>query len=141
VHAEWLAARGGGTARLRLHPPELGEVELSVRVRGSSVRVSIQTEEAEAGRAAFDGRELLIEALASRDLRVENLVVRSPDGVTTTATPGGSGDGSSEHLSGQSEGSSERGESQPQPRPSASQSEPKPDDHPVTPSGVVDLRI
>jgi hypothetical protein len=141
VHAEWLAARGGGTARLRLHPPELGEVELSVRVRGSTVQVSIQTENAEAGRAALDGRELLLEALASRELRVEQLVVRSPDGVTTSTTPGGSGDGSSEHLSEHPEGSSERDGSGPQSRQAAPPLEPQSDDHHAASGGAVDLRV
>jgi hypothetical protein len=139
VHAEWLAARGGGTARLRLHPPELGEIELSVRVRGSKVQVSIQTEQADAGRAALDGRELLVEALASRELRVEQLVVRSPEGVTTTTTPGDSGDGSSDHLSGESESSSQRDESQPQ--RAASEPEPPPDDPQPAFGSAVDLRI
>jgi len=141
MHLEWLAARGGGTARLRLHPPELGEVELSVRVRGSAVQVSIHTEEAEAGRAALDGRELLIKALASHDLRIEHLVVRSPEGVISTATPGGSGDRSGEHPSGHSEGFPERGESGPQPRFPASRPEPQPDHHPIASKGAVDLRI
>ncbi len=141
MHAEWLAARGGGTARLRLHPPELGEVELSVRVRGSTVQVSIQTEQAEAGRAALDGRELLVEALASRELRVEQLVVRSPEGVTTTATPGDSGDESSEHLSGESEGSSERDESRTQAQRAGSEPEPPPEDARPAFGSAVDLRI
>jgi hypothetical protein len=141
VHAEWLAARGGGTVRLRLHPPELGEVELSVRVRGSAVQVSIQTENAEAGRAALDGRELLFEALASRELRVEQMVVRSPDGVTTNATPGDSGDGSSEHLSEHPEGSSERDGSGPQSRPAAAPPEPQSDDHHAASGNAVDLRV
>jgi hypothetical protein len=141
MHAEWLAARGGGTARLRLHPPELGEVELSVRVRGSTVQVSIQTEQAEAGKAALDGRELLFEALASRELRVEQLVVRSPEGVTTTADPGDAEDGLSEQLRDQSEGSSERDEPRPRGRETEAPAEPLPDDSRPASGSAVDLRI
>ena len=84
---------------------------------------------------------MLFEALASRELRVEQLVVRSPEGVTTSATPGDSGDGSSEHLSEHPEGSSKRDGSEPQSRQAASPPEPQPDDHQRASGGAVDLRV
>jgi hypothetical protein len=77
IHVEWLAARGGGSARIQLHPPELGGVELSVQVRGNAVHVVIRADEAAAARAALDGRELLADALAGRELRVESFEVRT----------------------------------------------------------------
>jgi len=80
VHVEWLAARGGGTARLRLHPPHLGEVQLNVRVRGSRVDVVIHALEPAAQHAAVASRDLLGDALAQRDLRMTSFDVRADEG-------------------------------------------------------------
>lgn len=77
ARVEWLAARGGGSARVVLHPAELGEVEISVRVRGESVEVVIRADEPVARTALLAAREQLDLALASRELRVESLEIRS----------------------------------------------------------------
>ncbi|MDH3685676.1 MAG: flagellar hook-length control protein FliK [Myxococcales bacterium] len=140
VHAEWLAARGGGSARLRLHPPELGEVELTVRVRGNDVQVSIHAEREAAGRAVLDGRELLVEALAARDLRVDQFAVRTTEGSSVTSDPrdpGGSpGDGGRrDDAPGQREGEPRR--SQAGPELAASH----PVSHPSSAGGAVDVRV
>lgn len=75
LHVEWLAARGGGAARVHLHPPELGEIQLSVRVRGGAVDVVIRAQEPAAQRLIAEGRLGLVDALAARELRVEQLEV------------------------------------------------------------------
>jgi|GEM_PF-2943325 len=80
VHVEWLAARGGGNARLRLHPPHLGEVQLNVRVRGTRVDVLIHAVEPAAQHAAAASRDMLGDALAQRDLRMGSFDVRADQG-------------------------------------------------------------
>ncbi len=76
VHVEWLAARQGGNARISLHPPELGELELAVRVRGSAVDITIRAQDPAAQLAAAQSRELLEGALAGRELRIDQFEVR-----------------------------------------------------------------
>lgn len=76
LHVEWLAARGGGTARLQLDPPNLGEVEVAVTVRGSVVDVVVRAADPAAQLAVAQTRDLLADGLASRDLRIEGFDVR-----------------------------------------------------------------
>lgn len=76
LHVEWLAARQGGNVRISLHPPELGELQLTVKVRGSAVDIVIQAREPAAQMAVLQSRELLVEALSSRDLHMEQFDVR-----------------------------------------------------------------
>ncbi len=76
VQTEWLATRGGGTARLVLHPQELGEVAIRVTLRGSSVEVVMVAHEAAAQSIAEDQADRLFQALASRDLRMDQFEVR-----------------------------------------------------------------
>lgn len=79
THVEWLAARGGGSARVQLHPPHLGSVDLSVRLRGNRVEVSIVSPSAEARGLVEGAQQLLGEALASRELRLDQLHVAGPE--------------------------------------------------------------
>ncbi|MGI9432256.1 MAG: hypothetical protein ACR2PQ_08585, partial [Myxococcota bacterium] len=51
------------------------------------VQVSIHAEREAAGRAVLDGRELLVEALASKDLRVDQFAVRTADGPSVHSDP------------------------------------------------------
>ncbi|MCP3983616.1 MAG: flagellar hook-length control protein FliK [bacterium] len=76
VHVEWLAARQGGNARISLHPPELGELELMVKVRGSAVDIVIRAQEPAAQLAAVQSRDLLVDALSGRDLHIDQFDVR-----------------------------------------------------------------
>ena len=76
VHVEWLAARQGGNARITLHPPELGELELMVKVRGNMVDIVIRAHEPAAQLAAVQSRDLLADALTSRNLDIERFDVR-----------------------------------------------------------------
>jgi len=78
-HIRLLASRGGGTARLRLHPAELGEVEITVRLRGSSVDVAIRAVEPAAQLAVHASREQLVDALGSREIRVGSFDVSGHD--------------------------------------------------------------
>jgi hypothetical protein len=75
ANAVWLAEQGGGEARLELSPPELGRVELVVRVRGKRVEVHVRAEESAAQQVVRDSRERLADALAARDLRMESFSV------------------------------------------------------------------
>ena len=77
VHVEWLAERGGGSARLELHPPHLGRVEIAVRVRGTDVEVAIAAAEPSAQVVVNGQRDTLAEALGSRDLRLSHFEVGS----------------------------------------------------------------
>ncbi len=81
MQVERLAEQGGGRARLRLNPPNLGELSLQVTVRGNSVDVSVVAREAAAQMIVEGGRDQLSDALASRDLRMEGFDVshRSPN--------------------------------------------------------------
>jgi flagellar hook-length control protein FliK len=95
VRVEWLARRGGGTARLELDPPQLGRVEMLVRLRGSEVEVVIAASEPLAQAAIHAQRTQLAESLAARDLRLGQLDV------------GQSGGGDA--FGAQAQGSGERG--------------------------------
>ncbi len=75
----WLADQGGGNARIRLDPPQLGEIDVSVRVRGQQVEIVIQTEHAEVRQLMGESRERLAEALALKELRLDTLDLRVSD--------------------------------------------------------------
>lgn len=79
IQAQWLAARGGGSARLILHPPELGEIAVRVTLRGGAVDVVLIAQEASARSLAEGQAERLAEAFSNRDLRLENFEVRRGD--------------------------------------------------------------
>lgn len=79
VQAEWLATRGGGTARLVLNPPELGEIAIRVTVRQQAVEVVMIAQTALAHSMAEDQGDRLSQAFASRDLRLDQFEVRRGD--------------------------------------------------------------
>ena len=79
VQTEWLATRGGGTARLVLHPPELGEMAIRVTLRGGAVDVVMVAQEAMAAGVADEQSERLAQAFAGRDLRLDQFEVRRGD--------------------------------------------------------------
>ena len=76
VQTEWLATRGGGTARMVLHPPELGEIAIRVSIRAGAVDVVMVAQEAVAQGVAEEQSERLAQAFANRDLRLEHFEVR-----------------------------------------------------------------
>lgn len=70
LHVEWLAERGGGTAVVDLHPPHLGRVEISVRVVGDEVEVSIASRDSQVQGVLDAQRGNLEQSLADRNLRM-----------------------------------------------------------------------
>ncbi len=76
VQTEWLATRGGGSVRLALHPPELGEMAIRVTLRGGAVDVVMVAQEAVAQSVAEEQSERLAQAFAGRELRMEHFEVR-----------------------------------------------------------------
>lgn len=79
VQADWLATRGGGTARLVLNPPELGEIAIRVTVRQQSVEIVMVAQTALAHSMAEDQGDRLSQAFAHRDLRLDQFEVRRGD--------------------------------------------------------------
>ncbi len=79
VQTEWLATRGGGSARLRLSPAELGEIEIRVTLRGGVVDVVMVAQEAATQTLAEEQSERLAQAFANRDLRMESFDIRRGD--------------------------------------------------------------
>jgi flagellar hook-length control protein FliK len=91
----WLAEQGGGSARLHLDPPALGELEIVVRVRGRRVDVHLRAEEASAQQAVLESRDRLVEALAIKDFRVDEFSV---GGGSRERSDSGSGDSPRERM-------------------------------------------
>ena len=79
VQTEWLATRGGGSARLRLSPAELGEIEIRVSLRGGVVDVVMVAQEAVTQAIAEEQAERLSQAFSNRDLRMDSFDVRRGD--------------------------------------------------------------
>ncbi len=75
-HIEWLAARGGGSAQIQLYPPELGKLAIQVTVRGDDVQVVMNVREAAAQTVVAEYRDSLENALASKDLKLDQFEVR-----------------------------------------------------------------
>jgi flagellar hook-length control protein FliK len=72
---EWLAERGGGTARVRLDPPSLGEIEIEVRMRGGVAEVVLRTSERATHAMLTGERAAVTHILAARDVRVDEFSV------------------------------------------------------------------
>lgn len=103
VQTEWLATRGGGTARLVLHPPELGELTIRVTLRGGNVDVVMVAQEAGAHSIAEEQSDRLAQAFASRDLRMDQFEVRRGDPNDFADMGFGQFDGSGTEREGQPE--------------------------------------
>ena len=76
VQTEWLARQGGGTARILLSPPSLGEVAIHVTLRGGNVDVVMVVNEAAAHSVAENQSDRLAQAFSNHDLRMESFEVR-----------------------------------------------------------------
>jgi flagellar hook-length control protein FliK len=99
-------ANGGGQVRLRLHPPELGALQMSLRIEGQVMTADMQVETSGARDALMKNLPLLKERLAEQGMLVEHFDVRTD----SSSTPGGSGASSWENPQ-RNESQSERGES------------------------------
>lgn len=89
AQVERLSQGDGGTARIRLHPQSLGELQLQVRVRGQSVDVTVIAREVAAQALVAGGREQLADALSGRDLRMESFDVQGQDRDASDREPRG----------------------------------------------------
>jgi len=76
IQTEWLATRGGGSARLVLHPPELGEIAIRVSLRDGAVDIVMIAHEAAAKAIADEQSDRLAQAFSARDLRMGSFEVR-----------------------------------------------------------------
>lgn len=84
-YAQLLIDQGGGRARVRLHPEELGEVDLKVQVVGNRVRIEIVTEN-QASREIIDqSLSNLRENLEKAQLKLERAEVLIDEKVMGTA--------------------------------------------------------
>jgi flagellar hook-length control protein FliK len=100
-------ANGGGQVRLRLHPPELGALQMSLRIEGQVMTAEMQVETSGARDALMKNLPVLKERLAEQGILVEHFDVRTE---SSSTTPGGSGASSGENPQ-RNESQSERGES------------------------------
>lgn len=69
----------GGNIRLRLHPPELGSLAMTVRVEGKSLSAEIVTETVQARQALVENLPQLKQQLADNGLTIEKFDVRVMD--------------------------------------------------------------
>lgn len=75
-HVEWLVARGGGSAKIELHPPELGKLSIQVTVRGTDVQVVLNVQSVAAQTVVAEYRDTLENGLTSKDLKLDQFEVR-----------------------------------------------------------------
>jgi flagellar hook-length control protein FliK len=76
---ESLGARGG-TIRMRLHPPELGSLQLDITVRNGVMTARLETDSAAARNLLLDNLPALRDRLAQQDIKVERFDVDLADG-------------------------------------------------------------
>ena len=69
----------GGNIRLRLHPPELGSLAMTVRVEGKTLSAEIVTETVQARQALVDNLPQLKQQLSESGLTIEKFDVRVMD--------------------------------------------------------------
>jgi len=66
---------GGGSVRLRLHPPELGSLRVELIVREGAMRARMEVENASARTTLLEHLPMLRERLAQQDIRIEQFEV------------------------------------------------------------------
>lgn len=66
---------GGGSVRLRLHPPELGSLRMELTVRDGLMRARMEVENNAARTAILEHLPMLRERLAQQDIRIEQFEV------------------------------------------------------------------
>ncbi len=70
VQAMRQAVRRRGVVRLKLHPPELGSVQLQLRLRRDGVEAKLQVETSQAQQALLDNLHQLRQRLAEQDVKI-----------------------------------------------------------------------
>jgi flagellar hook-length control protein FliK len=131
--ALWLAEQDGGRARIALSPRELGQVEIVVRVRGRRVEVHVRAEESAAQQVVRETRAQLSDALAARDLRMEEFTVNG----------GGSGASGGDSRESARDGGGQRAAALERPLGDgrALAAPGTPHGEPALPGGAIDLRV
>lgn len=89
---EWLARQGGGTARMRLSPASLGEIEVQVELQQGRVAVVVRAREQAGQQALMTERAAITQLFTARDLRVADFIVTPMDGGTPAGDAGANGD-------------------------------------------------
>ncbi len=67
---------GGGQVRLRLHPPELGSLQLTVRIEGGQLNAQLDVESSTARDALLSNVHTLKERLADQGIKIDRFDVR-----------------------------------------------------------------
>jgi flagellar hook-length control protein FliK len=70
-------ADGGGQVRLRLHPPELGSLQMSLRIEGNTIFAEMQVETTTARDALMKNLPALKERLSEQGMQIEQFDVRA----------------------------------------------------------------
>ncbi len=70
VQAMRQAARRQGVVRMKLHPPELGSVELQLRLRRGGVEADLRVESSQAQQALLENLHQLRQRLAEQDVKI-----------------------------------------------------------------------
>lgn len=99
----------GGNIRLRLHPPELGSLAMTVRVEGKSLSAEIVTETPQARQVLVENLPQLRKQLADSGLTIERFDVRVLDQQGGNAGQAFSGQTFSGQFSNQNSSESSRG--------------------------------
>jgi flagellar hook-length control protein FliK len=70
-------ANGGGQVRMRLHPPELGSLQLSLRIEGTTVFAEMQVETTSARDTLMKNLPILKDRLAEQGMQIQQFDVRA----------------------------------------------------------------
>jgi flagellar hook-length control protein FliK len=96
-------ANGGGQVRMRLHPPELGSLQLSLRIEGTTVFAEMQVETTSARDALMKNLPILKDRLAEQGMQIQQFDVRADGNFD-----GGNFNGSSRSGNGGGDSNSDR---------------------------------
>lgn len=89
-------ADGGGQVRLRLHPPELGSLQMSLRIEGTAIFAEMQVETTSARDALMKNLPVLKERLSEQGMQIELFDVRS-DGNFDSGASGANSQGTQDN--------------------------------------------
>jgi flagellar hook-length control protein FliK len=83
-------SNGGGQVRLRLHPPELGSLQMSLRIEGNTVFAEMKVETTAARDALMKNLPVLKDRLAEQGMQVQNFDVQTDSNFDGGNSQGGS---------------------------------------------------